>query len=167
MLFDLLFIYCARIIDVSLATIRTILIIRGDRYTAALLGFFEIMVYVVALGKVLSSLNEPPKLIFYCLGFASGVIVGSWIEERIALGYRGLQVITSRENEYLVDELRNQGYGVTTWEAHGLEGAKLVMSMLLKRNIAWEAAEKIKNLDENAFIVFLEPKSFSGGYIKK
>lgn len=167
MLFDLLFIYCARIIDVSLSTIRTILIIRGDRYTAALLGFFEIMVYVVALGKVLSSLNEPPKLIFYCLGFASGVIVGSWIEERIALGYRGLQVITSRENEYLVDELRNQGFGVTTWEANGLDGPKLVMSLLLKRNLAWEAAEKIKKLDENAFLVFLEPKNFSGGYIKK
>ena len=80
MLFDLAFIFFARIIDVSLGTVRMILTIRGERYIAAVIGFFEIMVYVVALGKVIGSLDEPVKLILYCLGFASGVIVGSWLE---------------------------------------------------------------------------------------
>lgn len=167
MVFDLLFIFFARIIDVSLGTIRMILVIRGDRYIAAVIGFFEIMVYVVALGKVIGSLSDPVRLVTYCLGFAAGVVIGSWIEERMALGYRGMQVTTSAENAYLVDFLRDQGYAVTTWEAQGLEGPKLVMSLLLKRNVAWDVAENILEQDNKAFIVFLEPKSFAGGTIKK
>lgn len=167
MIFELVFIFFARIIDVSLGTIRTILIIRGDKYIAAIIGFFEIMVYVVALGKVIDSLGDPVRLVVFCGGFACGVIVGSWIEERIALGYRGLQATTSCENSFIVQEMREQGYAVTTWTAEGLEGPKLVISMWLKRNAAWEVAERIRQLDESAFIVFMEPKSFAGGYIKK
>ncbi len=79
MLFDLVFIFFARIIDVSLGTVRMILTVRGERYIAAAIGFFEIMVYVVALGKVIGSLDEPVRLILYCLGFAAGVIVGTWV----------------------------------------------------------------------------------------
>ncbi|MGE5396657.1 MAG: DUF2179 domain-containing protein [Chitinophagales bacterium] len=167
MLFDLLFIFFARIIDVSLSTIRMILIIRGDRYISAVIGFFEIMVYVIALGKVINHLTEPLKLVLYCLGFASGVIVGSWIEERIALGYRGIQVIIERENGFIADQLREDGYAVTTWEAQGLEGKKLVMNTWLKRTEAMEMARRVKEFDENAFVVFIEPKSFSGGYLAK
>lgn len=167
MLFDLLFIFFARIIDVSLGTIRMILVIRGDKYVAAVIGFFEIMVYVVALGKVIGSLSEPIRLLTYCTGFAAGVIIGSWIEEKMALGYRGMQITTATENAYLVDWLRDQGYAVTTWNAEGLEGPKLVMSMLMKRNLAWDVADDILEKDDKAFIVFLEPKSFAGGTIKK
>lgn len=167
MIYDLLFIFFARIIDVSLGTVRMILVIRGDRWIAALIGFFEIMVYVTALGKVIGALQEPEKLILYCLGFATGVVVGSWIEERIALGYRGLQVTTSVDNHYLVDCLRDQGHAVTTWQAMGLEGPKVVLSMLLKRKTAWKVADQIREQDENAFIVFFEPTSFAGGFIKK
>jgi len=165
--FDLLFIFFARIVDVSLGTVRMILTIRGERYLAAGIGFFEIMVYIVALGKVINSLHDPPRLIVYCLGFASGVLVGIAIEEKLALGYRGLQVITDHSNDNLVEYLRDQGFGVTTWEGSGREGPKLVVNIFLKRNLAQEVAEKIEELDPNAFIVFLEPKYFRGGYIKK
>lgn len=167
MLFDLAFIFFARIIDVSLGTIRTILIIRGDRYIAAGIGFFEILVYVLALGRVINALEEPLRLFLYCTGFATGVIVGSWVEERMALGYRGLQVITSPENQEVVEALRARGFGVTTWYAEGLEGPKLVMNMLVRRSQAREAEDMIRGIDENAFVILMEPKNFSGGYVKK
>jgi len=167
MLFDLAFIFLARIVDVSLGTVRMILTIRGDRYTAAVIGFFEILVYVVALGKVIGGLSDPLKLLLYCSGFASGVIVGTWVEELLALGYRGIQVITAKENQPLVDRLRDEGFAVTTWEAEGLDGAKLVMSMVVKRDVAVKAADRIREFDPHAFIVFMEPKTFTGGYIKK
>ena len=122
MLFDLVFIFFARIIDVSLGTVRMILTVRGERYIAAAIGFFEIMVYVVALGKVIGSLDEPVRLILYCLGFAAGVIVGTWVEELLALGYRGIQVITVKENQPLVEKLREEGFAITTWEAEGRGG---------------------------------------------
>lgn len=167
MIFELLFIFLARVIDVSLGTIRMILIIRGDKIPAAVIGFFEIMVYTVALSMVVGALNDPIKLLVFCSGFALGVIVGTVIEEKLALGYRGLQVIVDREHEYIVEELRDEGIPVTCWEAQGRLGPKMVMSIMVRRNMADLVADKVYEKDPTAFVVFMEPKHFSGGYIKK
>lgn len=167
MILELLFIFFARVIDVSMGTIRMILIIRGDKIPAAIIGFFEIMVYTVALGMVVGSLNDPIKLLVFCSGFALGVIVGSVIEEKLALGYRGLQVTIDRQHEYIVDELREEGFPVTCWEAQGKLGPKMVMSIMVRRNMADLVEEKVYEKDPSAFVVWMEPKYFSGGYIKK
>lgn len=167
MILELLFIFLARVIDVSLGTIRMILVIRGDKIPAALIGFFEILVYTVALGLVVGALNDPLKLGVFCLGFALGVIVGSVIEEKLALGYRGLQVIIDQEHDYIVDELRAEGIPVTCWQAQGKLGPKTVMSIMVKRNMSAQVANKVYKKDPAAFVVFMEPKHFSGGYIKK
>ena len=167
MILDLAFIFFARIIDVSLGTVRMILTVRGERYIAAVIGFFEIMVYVVALGKVLGALDDPVKLVVFCLGFAGGVVVGSWMEELLAMGYRGIQVTTDNANQVMVDQLREEGYAVTTWCAEGREGPKLVINLIVKRGMSSRVAERIRDFDENAFIVFMEPKTFTGGYFKK
>lgn len=167
MIFELLFIFFARIIDVSLGTIRMILVIRGNKVPAACIGFFEILVYTVALGMVVGSLDDPVKLIVFCLGFAMGVLLGSFIEERLALGYRGIQAIIDREDLHVVHELRDEGYPVTTWEAIGKAGPKLVLSIVVRRNMAALVADRIYEKDPDAFLVFMEPKQFRGGYIKK
>lgn len=167
MLLQLLFIFLARITDVSLGTIRMILIVRGDKWPAAIIGFVEIMVYTVALGMVVGALNDPIKLTVFCVGFSLGVIVGSVIEDRLALGYRGVQVIIDREHSHIVDELREEGYPVTTWEAEGRQGHKMVLSMVLKRQLARQVTAYITERDPGAFVVFMEPKHFRGGYILK
>jgi len=167
MIFQLLFIFFARITDVSLGTIRMILIIRGDKWTAAIIGFFEILVYTIALGMVVGALNDPIKLAVFCLGFSLGVLVGSVIEDRLALGYRGVQVIIDRDHAYVVEELRSQGFPVTCWEAKGKAGYKIVMSMVLKRNLARLVTQKVYEMEPDAFVVFMEPKHFQGGYVRK
>jgi len=167
MVLQLLFIFFARITDVSLGTIRMILIIRGDKWTAAIIGFVEILVYTIALGMVVGALNDPIKLAVFCLGFSLGVIVGSVIEDRLALGYRGVQAIIDRDHGYIVDELRAHGYPITSWDAEGLAGSKIVMNMVLKRNLAREVTAKISDMEPDAFVVFMEPKHFRGGYVKK
>lgn len=167
MIFQLLFIFFARITDVSLGTIRMILIIRGDKWTAAIIGFFEILVYTIALGMVVGALNDPIKLTVFCFGFSLGVIVGSVIEDRLALGYRGVQAIIDRDHGYIVDELRAQGYPVTSWDAEGMAGCKIVMNMVLKRQLAREVTAKIYDMEPDAFVVFMEPKHFRGGFVKK
>jgi uncharacterized protein YebE (UPF0316 family) len=164
---ELLFIFFARIIDVSLGTIRMILVIRGDKVPAAIIGFFEIMVYTVALGLVVGSLDDPVKLIVFCAGFSLGVLVGSVIEEKLALGYRGLQVIIDREHCDLVEDLREAGYPVTCWEATGKAGPKTVLHMVVKRNMIKAVSNHIYEQDPSAFVVLMEPKHFRGGYIKK
>lgn len=167
MILELLFIFFARIIDVSLGTIRMILVIRGDRLPAAIIGFFEILVYTLALGMVVGSLHDPIKLVVFCTGFALGVLVGSVIEEKLALGFRGIQVTVNREHAYIVDELREEGFPVTCWEARGKVGPKLIMNIIVKRNMAGIVADKIYEKDPAAFVIFMEPKHFRGGYIKK
>ncbi|MGB4019746.1 MAG: DUF2179 domain-containing protein [Syntrophomonadaceae bacterium] len=164
---ELLFIFFARILDVSLGTIRMILVIRGDKVPAAIIGFFEIMVYTVALGLVVGSLDDPVKLIIFCTGFSLGVLVGSVIEEKLALGYRGLQVIIDRDHCDLVTILREAGYPVTCWEATGKSGPKTVLHMVVKRNMIKAVSNHIYEQDPNAFVVLMEPKHFRGGYIKK
>ena len=99
--------------------------------------------------------------------FASGVIVGSWLEGVLALGYQGIQVIMDNDNQELVEQLREEGYAITTWKAEGLSGPKLVLNLVVKRGISLKIAERIREHDEHAFIVFMEPKSFAGGYFKK
>jgi len=167
MLLQLVFIFFARVIDVSLGTIRMILVIRGSKYPAAIIGFFEIMVYTIALGLVVGSLQEPLKLLVFCTGFASGILVGSIIEERLSLGYRGIQAIIDRQNSHIVEELRNEGFPVTCWEASGRLGPKLVLSIVITRSNTAKLTERILEKDEEAFLLYLEPKHFSGGYIKK
>ncbi len=167
MALELLFIFFARIIDVSLGTIRMILVIRGNKIPAAVIGFFEILVYTLALGIVVKSLDNPVKLIVFCIGFALGVLIGSTIEEKIALGYRGILVIIDREHLHIVHELREEGYPVTSWEATGKAGPKLVLNIMVRRNMAGTVTDRIYEKDPNAFIMFLEPKYFRGGYIKK
>jgi uncharacterized protein YebE (UPF0316 family) len=164
---QLLFIFFARIIDVSMGTIRTILIIRGEKWPAAIIGFFEIMVYTIALGMVVGALNDPIKLLVFCTGFSMGVLVGSMIEEKLALGFRGLQITIDMQNAFIVEELREEGYPVTCWEAHGKLGPKLVLNIIVKRNLAESITDKICDKDPSAFVVYMEPKYFQGGFIKK
>ncbi|NLG32141.1 MAG: DUF2179 domain-containing protein [Syntrophomonadaceae bacterium] len=167
MALELLFIFFARIIDVSLGTIRMILVIRGDKVPAAIIGFFEILVYTLALGLVVGSLSNPVKLIVFCSGFALGILLGSFLEERLAMGYRGIQATIDREHYYIVDELREEGFAVTSWEAAGKAGPKIMLNIIVKRNMVSSTADRIYEKDPSAFVIILEPKQFRGGYIKK
>lgn len=166
MLLELLFIFVARIIDMALGTLRIILTIKGDKWTAALIGFFEIMVYTVALGMVVGALHHPVKLVVFCLGFSGGVVLGSIIEGRLALGYREVQITIDRQKRFVVDELRALGYPVTCWEAQGKDGDKLVLSMALKRQAARRVTGLINDRAPEAFIVFTELRFFRGGMMR-
>lgn len=86
-------IFFARICDVSLSTVRTLMVVQGRKFHAATIGFFEIIIYIAALGKVVSGLDDPGNLLAYALGFASGNYAGIFIEEKIALGNFTAQVV--------------------------------------------------------------------------
>lgn len=165
MIGQLLFIFFARIIDVSLGTIRMILVIRGNKAPAAIVGFFEVLVYTIALVLVVGSLSNPVKLMVFCCGYAAGIYMGTLIEERMALGYRGLQIIIDPKNCFIVDELRNEGFPVTCWEGSGKFGPKLILNIVAKRNTSDYITRKVCEKCSDAFVVFMEPKQFTGGYI--
>jgi uncharacterized protein YebE (UPF0316 family) len=152
------------IVYVSFFTIRMILTLKGYRYVAAFVSMFEVVIYVVGLGLVLDNLNEIQNLAAYAIGYGLGVIVGMKIEEKLALGYITVNVITADYDKALPDQLRSKGYGVTNWAAHGLEGDRMAMQILTPRKQEMKLYQTIKELDPKAFIIAYEPKAIHGGF---
>jgi uncharacterized protein YebE (UPF0316 family) len=155
------------IVYVSFFTIRMILTLKGQRYLAAFLSMIEVVIYVLGLGLVLNNLNEIQNLIAYAVGYGIGVIVGMKIEEKLALGYITVNVITKEYDKELPKVLREKGYGVTNWEASGLEGNRMALQILTPRKFELKLYDLIKSLDPKAFIIVYEPKSIHGGFLVK
>lgn len=152
------------IVYVSLNTLRMILTLKGRTYIAAFLSMFEIVMYVVGLGLVLNNLDQIQNLVAYAVGFGLGIIVGSFIEEKLALGYITVNVISSDPNIEFTRKLRDLGYGVTSWFAYGMEGDRLAMQILTPRKYELKLYESIKTIDPKAFIISYEPKQINGGF---
>lgn len=149
---------------VSFSTMRVILTLKGQRYIAAAIGMVEITVYTIGLGIVLENLDRIENLIAYAIGYGIGVIVGSMIEEKLALGYITVNVISSDPDIEFTKKLREKGYGVTSWYAYGMDGDRLSMQILTPRKYELKLYEAIKQLDPKAFIIAYEPKQIHGGF---
>lgn len=152
------------IVYVSLSTLRVILTLKGRRYIAGTIGTFEIVIYTVGLGIVLDNLGEIQNLIAYGLGYGIGVVVGSKIEEKLALGYITVNVVSSNPDIEFTRRLREKGYGVTSWQAYGMDGDRLAMQILSPRKYELNLYEAIKSIDPKAFIITYEPKQIHGGF---
>src|SRR5699024_10194010 len=114
-----LVIFIINIIYVSFLTMRTISTLKGYRYIAATFSILETFVYVIGLGLVLENLDQVQNIIAYALGFGTGILVGMRIEERLALGYLVVNVITAEKDRDLPMNLRDLGYGVTHGYQYG------------------------------------------------
>jgi len=162
-----LFIFGARICDVSLSTMRTLLIVRGHRLYAALIGFFEVIIYIAALSKIFSDLNNPLNLVVYAAGFATGNIIGSLIEEKLAVGTLTVQVITLKSPHELTERLRNLGYGVTVIEGQGREGKHYINQIILRRKDVPKLRKEIDDWDREAFWTVFDARSTRGGIFNR
>lgn len=160
-----LFIFVARVIDVSLSTMRMLLIVRGKGPYAAFVGFFEVIVYVIALNQVVGNLDKPINLIVYALGFATGNVVGSLIEEKLAIGLTTIQVIT--KNEELCKVVRNEGFGVTVLEGRGKDGSRQILLVSLSRKELPTLLDLIESKDDAAFVTIMDTKATKGGYFRQ
>ena len=152
------------IVYVSLSTIRMILTLKGRRYIAAFVSMFEIVMYILGLGLVLDNLNEIQNILAYAIGFAIGVVVGTKIEEKLALGYITVNVVSSNPDIEFTRKLRDEGYGVTSWFSYGMDGDRLSMQILTPRKYELRLYETIKTIDPKAFIISYEPKHIAGGF---
>lgn len=157
-------IFIINVVYVSMFTVRMILTLKGRRYIAALVSMVEVVVYVIGLGLVLDNLNEIQNLIAYALGYGLGVIVGSMIEEKLALGYIVVNVTSSNPDIKFTQQIREKGFGVTSWYAYGMEGDRLAMQILTPRKYELSLYEIIQEIDPKAFIISYEPKEIHGGF---
>jgi len=160
-------IFCARICDVSLGTIRVIFITKGVRYLAPLIGFFEVIIWLLAIGQVMNNLTNVASYIAYGGGFAMGTFIGMLIEEKISLGLTSVRIITKEEPSQLVNYLRSQNYGVTTVDGEGATGqVKMVFSIIRRQDLP-DVVEVIKKLHPGAFYSVEDVKSVSEGVFRE
>lgn len=141
----------ARIIDVTLDTIRIIYISRGMKYIAPIFGFFEILIWLMAISQIMRNLNNPVYYLAYAIGFATGNLVGIFIEERLAVGRVVLRIITQQNTAELVTHLRSCQYGVTTVDAEGATGPVKLIFTVIDRNKIKSVVKSIHHYNPKAF----------------
>lgn len=144
-------IFFARILDVSINTIRIILMLNGNKFIAPVLGFFESMIWLLAISQIFQNLNSPVTYVAYAGGFGSGVLVGMLIEERLALGRVLIRVITSKPDTELTDFLRKNGYRYTNVDAESQEGKVNLLFTVVKRDKLEEIIAIVQKFNPNAF----------------
>lgn len=163
------FIFVAKLVEVSIATIRNVLINRGEKLKGAVIGFFEVMIWAIVVSQVLGSLSEDPiKLIVYCLAFSLGNYVGVIIEGKLAIGTACIQAVVSEEKKKeLAQVLRDKGFGVTVIEAEGKNGVVDIFMIYLKRKCVEEAIALIQEYSPTSFVTVNDVRTMKNGYIRK
>jgi len=158
-----LLIFLARMTDVSLGTVRIMLLNKGKRFLAPLLGFIEILIWLLAIRQIFLHLTNPLCYIAYAGGFAMGNFVGMHIEERLAIGHEVIRVITNKDASNLIQILNSQGYGATSIDAKGSQGNVHVIFTIVKRSQLKEVIEIIKKYNPKAFYTVEEIKAVREG----
>ena len=165
-----LFIFFGKIIEVTVSTVRMVLINRGERLKGSITGFFEVSLWLMVTGTVLVGFQEDILRCFvFALAFAMGNYVGSWTESKLAFGLCSVQVIVSKDNgaNDLAKELRNNNFAVTVLEGEGKHGKRELLVLHLKRKRIPSAVAIIKKNLKDAVITINDVRMVNGGYIKK
>lgn len=160
------FILLAKIVEVSIGTIRIVLITRGEKLLGACIGFVEVIIWLILVSTVLTNVSEDPvKVVIYAVGFAVGNYVGSMLEEKLAIGNMRLEAIVSKEDGHtLVANIRDEGYAVTVIEGKGMTLEREVLLMNIKRKNYNHVVNMIKKFQENVVITVNDVKPVYGGH---
>ncbi len=156
-------VFFARVTDVSLGTLRIIFVARGRRKLAPLLGFFEVLIWIVVVSQVIQNLHSPLAFIAYAAGFATGNYVGMWLEDKLAIGTLVVRVIVPQEASRLMTQLHNAGYGVTSIDARGSTGHVTLVYTIVKRKDLYDVMTIIQNTYPKAFTSVEEVRSTQEG----
>jgi uncharacterized protein YebE (UPF0316 family) len=166
-LWELALIFFAKIVEVTIGTMRIILIGKGFRKPGTLLAIFEIFLWVFIASRVIMGISETPmKGIIYSFGFATGVYIGSLLENRLAVGKVLIHVIVDpKDGIDMMSALRKEGHGVTSLDAHGKDSDKMVLMIFANRKNKNVITKLIETLNPKALIVSNEVSFVHGGYV--
>ncbi len=171
-------IFFARILDVSIGTLRVIFISKGLKYLAPILGFFEVLIWVVVVSKLMTDVTNPILYVAYAAGFSAGTFIGMKLEEKLSIGKVMIRIITQMNAEKLIEELEKFDFPITISDARGRKGkVKIIFSVIDKKELK-EILKIVKHFNPNAFYsiedvryarsldIFNKRKRFLGFYRK-
>lgn len=156
-----LLIFIARVSDVSINTLRIMFMLNGKKKVAPVLGFFEAMIWLLAIGQIFQNINNPMSYFAYAGGFAMGTYVGMTIEEKLALGRVLVRVITPAPMPELIDYMKDKNFRFTNVGAEGRYGKVNLLFTVMKRDALTEFVQRVKALNENAFYTIESVKRVS------
>lgn len=158
------FIFCLRLLDVPIGTLKTVLMVRGMRTWATLLGLLEVMIWLTAMGKVMGQLDNPWNIAGYALGYSAGTWLGMWIENRLAFGSVEVHTISLTKSKEVADVIRATGYGVTQFQGHGDSGSVSIIGTIAERKHMDGLLKRIQEVDPNAFVTVDDTRQVIGGH---
>lgn len=158
-----LLIFCARIGDVTLGTLRIIFVAKGKKMLASVLGFFEVLIWITVIGQIMQNVNNPVCFIAYASGFAMGNIIGIMVEEKLAIGTLIVRIFTYKNSEQLVNSLKEAGFGVTMVQGSGATGPVHIVYTVVKRCSLPDVTALIQAYNPKAFYSVEELRSVNAG----
>ncbi len=153
----------ARICDVTLGTMRIVFLSRGRRSIAPILGFMEVLIWLLAISQIMRNLSNPITYLAYATGFASGNYIGLWLEEKLAIGMVAVRVFLKKDSELLVQKLQDAGFGVTRLSGMGTQGAVDIIYTLIQRRSLSQVIDLIHLVNPKTFFAVEEIRSASQG----
>lgn len=159
-----LLIFALRVADMSLDTIRLLFVVRGRKTLAWILGFFQSLIFIVAISSVLTNANNLLNILGYAAGFATGNVVGMLIEERLAVGHTLLTIISSMRGAAIAEALRKEGYAVTEIPARGKDGAVTVLHCSVQRKETSMVDTIVLEADPSAFVTTEDMRPLRRGF---
>lgn len=144
-------IFIARVGDVSLNTLRVMFVLNGKKNVAPILGFFEALIWLLAIGQIIQNIDNPVSYLAYAGGFAAGTYVGMTIEEKLAIGRVLVRVITVAPMPELIEFMKERNYRFTNVGAEGRYGKVNLLFTVMKRDLLTEYINKVKECNDKAF----------------
>ncbi|HET8859808.1 DUF2179 domain-containing protein [Marivirga sp.] len=156
-----LLIFMARVADVSIGTMRVILVMQGKKGIAPILGFFESLIWLLAIGQIFKHIDNPVSYISYATGYAFGTYIGIIVEEKMAIGRVVVRVITSLPAHDLIEYLERRNHRYSNIEGTGNDGKVNIIFTVVKRNVLKELIPKIHEYNPKAFFTIEGVKKVS------
>jgi uncharacterized protein YebE (UPF0316 family) len=157
-----LLIMIMRIMDVSIGTVRTILVVQGRKYLAGLFGSIEVLIWILAIRFIFQNLDQIPNIIGYAVGFGLGNILGISIEQKIGLGFIQLNIISKNHSDEIAKLLRSNLFGVTEIKGEGSSGEVIILIVIIPRKIQKSIIKSIEQIDKHTFITVQHSLPYRG-----
>ena len=162
-----LIVCCAKIVEITIQSLKTCMMVKGQRLKAAGLGFVECTIWGLVISTIIGTLGDNLFLLaFYCVGYATGLFLGSTLENKIALGTSNLELIANDDStEKITAYLDSRGMGYTVFAGHGSKDKMNMIFIVLPRKETSKTLKAIrKSCDNKVFVVASEVSKYAGGY---
>jgi uncharacterized protein YebE (UPF0316 family) len=158
-------VFLLRVTDVSLGTMRTVYILQGRRLRAAIIGFFEVLIWIFVVSQVVAAISDWILMIGYAGGFATGTWTGLWLENRFAIGFAQLRIISRHRGEEIAARLWEENFGASIVHGHGRDGEiDLIFSIVQRRNVH-KCVEIANTIDKDCFVSISDSRYLFRGYM--